>query len=245
MSLWSLLMDYAVIWSLIETFLILILGAYLFFKDKGRYWRFFGYRPTAILVFIDYKTRRILLIQKEEDHYWSFSQGGLYCTNDYQTKACEIIERELALPKYLYKVRKFETLGTIKIENHFRMDRGKPLGYISIRSRQIGKAYIAIFIWADLERVANYKRIHPELGQEIEKAGIFSIEEARKLLSEGRTDERTDKKIEMFHTILDWVEIMIKEKKQHDKELRNGARRYEIEKVKQEIESHSVLFPKE
>jgi len=198
------------IWNIIEpivTILTIVFSLAIYFRDPLRRWRFFGYRPTAIMVIYDPQTMSVLLIKSNQNKsFWHFSQGGIY-TSEINTTIEEIIRRELGIKPGSYRLRYIEEIGTIKIKNRERSQRDL-IGFLSIRRKIQGKGYIACYIQADLEKIK--KEI--KAGYATTETKIFSVDEAKKLF-ESKLKTAPDmrvKKLRLLIEILEKVENDVK-----------------------------------
>ncbi len=169
---------YGNIWSIVESIaatITIIFTLFLFFNDPIRRWKFFGYRPTVLIVLFDPKIKKILLAKSVE---WTFNQGSIYGQNITETIK-ETVERELGINSSLYRVYLVNPLGEVSIKGQKRLTR-IALGSISIFPSLRGKGYIGCFLDCDLKKLR--KKI--KLGFGMEKTGVFTLKQAEeKLLS--------------------------------------------------------------
>lgn len=146
-----------------------ILTVYLFFDDPIRRWKFFGYRPTLVIVLFDPVTKRVLLEQTKSK--WNFVQGGLYGSDIY-TALEQIIERELGTTSNVYKLQFVKPMGTVEINDG--RTRRATLGGLSLRKTLKGKGYLACFVLCNLEKTI--KKVKKGYG--VKRVQLFNLEDA-------------------------------------------------------------------
>ena len=139
------------LWNNLESIVALgtiFISAYIFFNDPIRRWRFFGYRPTALMVLVDPKTKKLVLVRTGDS--WSFSQGGIYDSDIYDTVE-DILERELSLNPNDYKLFYTKAIGTADLSKPWQ--KNYPVfGGIKFSSEIKGKGYIACLIMLDTSK---------------------------------------------------------------------------------------------
>ncbi len=165
-------------WSPVEVALTAIgiaATVYLFFNDPLRRWRFFGYRPTAIVVLFDSKIKKVLLIQ----HYdWAFPQGGIY-SDDFYTTVEQTLARELGISTNQYALQNVKPVGTAKGLGHHWGPNRASLNTFSLRKSLVGKGYLACFVRTDLKKILPKIKI----GFGFQKVGLFTPTQAEKLIN--------------------------------------------------------------
>lgn len=132
----------------------IVITLYVFFTDDIRRWSFLGYKPTAILLVFDNKTKKVLLINKDtirnlkREYAWYFPQGGIY-SSDLNTTVATIMEREFNAGPFTYDFTQIHVLGKKRIKNR-AVDRKQYIGAISLFSSLKGKGYIACILHTDM-----------------------------------------------------------------------------------------------
>lgn len=154
----------------------LSLGIYLFFSDPMRRWAFFGYKPTALIIFYDPKLKKVLLIEHSHNNIWNFPQGGIYSTQINQV-VDEILLREILIPKHLYKFYKTVPLGTIRRLNWSYSQKYYP-GSISLLPAFLGKSYLACLVITDFPKIKK----HVKLGFGISSYKILKLGDALRMI---------------------------------------------------------------
>ena len=185
------------IWSCVETVSLLVV-VFIFFKDSLRRWNFFGYRPTAIMGLLDFKTGKVLMVAKQGDPWFAFSQGGIY-NSDINWTAKEILKRELGLEPNLFSLRYTQPLGTIRLRDPKLLNRAT-LNSICITSKLRGKGYLACYIRCNLEGIEQ-KMVK---GEGIGEIKIMSIDEATAFIKkQGQPQTKEHQKQKMILVMLD------------------------------------------
>lgn len=177
------------VWSIVEILAFSIVFI-LFFMDPIRRWNFFGYRPTAIMALFDDKAGKVLLLKKDVEPWYCFSQGGIY-NPDLNFSSKEILKRELGLDENKFSLRYTQTLGKVRIRDREYNKRAR-ISTISMMRNLRGKGYIACYIRTNFDHID--KAVN--LGEDICEFKIVSIAEARKLiLGQGAADQQVSKSL--------------------------------------------------
>lgn len=136
------------IWNNLESIIALLtiaISTYIFFNDPIRRWRFFGYRPTALIVLIDPKIKKLVIVNSSG--YWSFSQGGIYGSDVYDAVE-DILKRELNLNPSDYKLFYTKAVGKADLTKEWQ--KNYPVfGGFKFSSDIRGKSYIACYVMID------------------------------------------------------------------------------------------------
>jgi hypothetical protein len=139
------------LWDILSIFLAtstIIFSVYVYFRDPLARWQFFGYRPTAVVFLFDPDERKVLMIKSNmKGGYWHFPQGAIY-EGEVSTYVEQTIKRELGISNWYYDFTDVRVMGTIKRSNKRRL-KNNSLGVLSLRSRLIGKGYVACFVQCD------------------------------------------------------------------------------------------------
>lgn len=187
-------------WTVIELLVTLpsfLLSIFIFFRDPLRRWRFFGFRPTAILVLYDSSQKKVLLTKKKVG--WAFAQGGIYDSNISQAVE-QIAKRELDFESNEMQLRYIRELGTIAVKDPYRTNR-VTIGGINLFPHLRGKGYIACFVASDFKRFLKNKKI----SYSIEAIKPYSIKDARRHIKyEGKRNSFA--KANIIKRILDELE---------------------------------------
>ena len=151
------------------------ISSYIFFNDPIRRWRFFGYRPTALMVLIDPKLNSLIFVKNEGN--WSFSQGGLYDSDVYDTVE-DVLERELNLDPKDYRLFYTKPVGKADLTKDWQKNN-IIFGGVKLWKRVKGKAYIACFVMVDTNKIGKFT-----LGYGVEESQIVEIDKANKFVEE-------------------------------------------------------------
>lgn len=166
------------LWENLESILALltiIVSAYIFFNDPIRRWRFFGYRPTALIVLLDPVISAVIFVKN--DGNWSFCQGGLYDSDVYDTVE-DVLERELNLAPKDYRLFYTKEVGKADLSKNWQKNN-VIFGGIKLWKKTRGKAYIACFVMVDTKKIGEF-----HLGYGINQIEIVTINEAAKFIKE-------------------------------------------------------------
>jgi hypothetical protein len=146
--------------------LTLLISLYIFFTDKFRRWIFMGYKPTAMVIVLDYKndktllTRRDAIYKSKRKYMWHFPQGGIF-SQDLNSVVDNILEREFEIKPSMYDFHKTLSLGIVRIRGR-SVEKKHFYGWISVFSRVKGKGYVACMVHTDLKKFV--KQIKPSFG---------------------------------------------------------------------------------
>lgn len=164
------------IWNNLESIIALLtiaVSAYIFLNDPIRRWRFFGYRPTALIVLIDPKIKQLVIVNSSGS--WSFSQGGIYGSDVYDAVE-DILKRELNLNPADYKLFYTKAVGKADLSKEWQ--KNYPVfGGLKFSSEIKGKSYIACYVMVDLKDIK-------EPGYGITEIKFVSKDEAIKIFND-------------------------------------------------------------
>ncbi len=174
----NFLTTYSNYWSLAESIIAIFTFGFsltLFFIDPIRRWRFFGFRPTALVILYDRGLKKVLLIRNQ--HGWEFNQGGIYEDNILNTVE-HILFRELSLENNQYKLYFVKALGKMWIKDSHEKLQRSTIGGITIARTLQGKGYIGCFVSCDLQKI--FSKI--KLSHELHGKKIVSLKEAQRII---------------------------------------------------------------
>lgn len=166
------------IWDNIQSIIAILtvaISSYIFFNDPIRRWRFFGYRPTALMVLLDPAINSVVFVKNEGN--WSFSQGGLYNSDVYDTVE-DVLERELNLNPKDYRLFYTKEVGKADLTKDWQKNN-VIFGGIKLWKKTRGKAYIACFIMIDTKKIGNFN-----LGYGINEVQLVHLDKAADFIIE-------------------------------------------------------------
>lgn len=173
------------------------ISTYIFFNDPIRRWRFFGYRPTALVVLIDPKINSVVFVKNES--IWSFSQGGLYDSDLYDTVE-DVLDRELNLDPHDYKLFYTKEVGKADLTKDWQKNN-VIFGGVKLWKRVKGKAYIACFIMIDTKKMGQFS-----LGYGIDSVELVPLDKAKKFIDENISNES---KVQVLKRAIDEAEDVV------------------------------------
>jgi hypothetical protein len=192
------LFNFISIFASLITIFAIIISTYVFFTDKTRSWLFFGYKPTAIVILIDSKTKKVLLTKRvmvkntTRDYPWHFPQGGIY-TNDIASTVNGILKEEYDAEPFMYEFNRTHILGKVKINSH-KIDKKHNFGSVSLFSLVKGKGYIACVVYTDLKYFK--KQIKKVYG--LDEVKEMTFDKALALIDPKKKDLLQKRKKEIF-----------------------------------------------
>jgi hypothetical protein len=191
--------EFANAWSAFEASLLIgsaILSLYLFFKDPIRRWRFWGYRPTALIFLFSLDQSEMLLIKDYYSGQWLLPQGGVINDSIVATIHATML-REAGLDPYHYAISKIEPLQTLPLSEQ-STQRKQHLGGISIFPELRGKGYIGCYLNTD---TLDIKRIIAERGL-TRQVKLIPTPKALKLLKESYRITNNPLKFELVQSVI-------------------------------------------
>lgn len=148
---------------------------YLFFADDLRRWAFFGFRPTAVMLLVDPKSNKCLLVKKGPNTFWYFPQGTIYGP-DLNSTVKETVARELGLSDLDYKFIKTVFLGVVRKDDRRKYSQKHSSGAVSFLPFQ-GKSYLGCLIFVNLAKKLAIKK-----GYDIKETRVVTLAQALKII---------------------------------------------------------------
>ncbi|MDQ5981906.1 MAG: MerR family transcriptional regulator, light-induced transcriptional regulator [Patescibacteria group bacterium] len=141
-----------VIWNNLEsfvTFATILISGYIFFNDPIRRWRFFGYRPSVLVILIDPSLKIVVFVNSGGS--WTFSQGGVYNSDIYEAVE-DVLRRDLSLKPDEYRLFYTKVAGKATLSKDWQ--KNYPIfGGVAFSSEIKGKAYIACMVMIDSKMI--------------------------------------------------------------------------------------------